>query len=49
MDVKAKKLIYDSNGKSWTDLVDSAETAFYSSKIQVSTSCKEPFHNINTI
>ena len=31
------------------DLVDNAKTAFYSFKIQTSSSCKEPFHSFNAI
>ena len=49
---KAVISLWTSNQKTTTvmdTLSGHAETAFYSSKIQASTSCKELFHNINTI
>ena len=43
------KQIYDSSKKKVTNLVDKAKQAYYSAKIQSSTTCKQLFQNFNTI
>ena len=43
------KQIYENIKRKVMDLVDNAKTAFYSFKIQTSSSCKEPFHSFNAI
>ena len=43
------KQIYDSIKQIVTNLVDKAKQAYYSAKIQSSTTCKQLFQNFNTI
>ena len=43
------KQVYENIQRKVTDLVDNAETAFYSFKIQTNNLCKELLHNFNTI
>ena len=43
------KQIYDSIKQKVTNLVDKAKQAYYSAKIQSSTTCKQLFQNFNTI
>ena len=43
------KQIYDSIKQKVTNLVDKAKQAYYSAKIQPSTTCKQLFQNLNTI
>ena len=43
------KQIYENIKRKVIDLVDNAKTAFYSFKIQTSSSCKELFHSFNAI
>ena len=43
------KQIYDSIKQKVTNLVDKAKQAYYSAKIQSSTTCKQFFQNFNTI
>ena len=45
----AQKQIYDSIKQKVTNLVDKAKQAYYSAKIQSSTTCKQLFQNFNTI
>ena len=44
-----REQIYDSIKQDVTNLVDKARQAFYSAKIQSSTTCKQIFQNFNTI
>ena len=43
------KEIYDSLKQKIADLVEKAKTSYYSLKIQTSLTCKQLFHNLNTI
>ena len=43
------KQMYENIKREVTDLVDNAKTAFFSSKIQASKTCRELFKNVNTI
>ena len=43
------KQIYDSIKQKVTNIVDKAKQAYYSAKIQSSTTCKKLFQNFNTI
>ena len=43
------KQIYDSIKQKVTNLVDKAKQAYYSAKLQSSTTCKQLFQNFNTI
>ena len=43
------KQIYDSTKQKVTNLVDKAKQAYYSAKIQASTTCEQHFQNVNTI
>ena len=43
------KQIYDSIKQKVTNLVDKSKQAYYSAKIQSSTTCKQLFQNFNTI
>ena len=43
------KQIYDSIKQKVTNLVDNAKQAYYSAKIQSSTTCKQLYQNFNTI